>query len=305
MNTLIKIQFWAGLAAALLAAPVHAGEDRVDFDFNAGVGARYDSNVALLDLDASAGEPDAATELSAGLGVTIRPGGDLLAKFGYNFSGTRYREFSEFDLDLHHGYASLTLRKGLTDATIGVDHFSGILDGEDYLTQTQVSPSISRLFGTRWYLRGAYIRADKEYAQLTERNAVSDGVRGDVYLLLNGMRHYIALGAQAKSEHAQSADFDYESTMGQLKWAYTIDTASTEIELQTRVQFERRDYTTATLESGEARIDDRLRYKLAAAMPFSEYVSLSLSVEHTDNTSGLAEANIDRTVYAMELEVGF
>lgn len=305
MNTRNTIQLWTVLAVFLIGAPASAGEKPVEFDFNAGVGARYDSNVALIDLDASAGQPDAASELTAGLGMTIRPGGDLLLNLGYNYSGTRYREFSAFDLDLHQGHASLTLRKGLTDSTIAVDHFSGILDGEDYLTQTQVSPSIARLFGTRWYLRGAYVRADKDYADLTDRSTVSDAVRGDAYLLLNGMQHYLALGVQARSEDALNADFDYDSTMGQLKWAYTIMTSTTEIELQTRVQFERRDYTTATLESGEARIDDRLRTRVAATFPFSDYVSLATSVEHTDNTSGLAEANIDRTVYAMELKIEF
>ncbi|MDX1509334.1 MAG: hypothetical protein R3358_13695, partial [Woeseiaceae bacterium] len=75
MNTLIKLQFWALLAASLAGAPAIAREKPVDVDFNAAVGARYDSNVALLDLDASAGEPDSASELSAGLGVTIKPGG--------------------------------------------------------------------------------------------------------------------------------------------------------------------------------------------------------------------------------------
>ena len=55
MDTLFKQLYWQAIAGLLVTTPAFADDKRFDFDFNAGFGARYDSNVALVDLDNSAG----------------------------------------------------------------------------------------------------------------------------------------------------------------------------------------------------------------------------------------------------------
>lgn len=296
---------WTVLATLILAGASQADEERFDVDFNAGVGARYDSNVAIVELDSSAGEADAATLLEAGLGLKAAINEHLSLKLAYDYSGTRYREFSEFDLDLHHGHASIAVRSGAVDGGLAYDRFEGVLSGDDYLVQTQVSPSIARLFGTRFYLRGAYTRADKEFATLTERDATSDAMRVDAYLLFDGMSHYMALSAQSASEDALGSDFDFDGTMGQLSWGYRFDRPGTDIRLKAQLRIEQRDYDALLPDSDRNRVDDRMRAKLALEIPFTEHVSVGASVERTRNESGRAEANLDRTVYAMEFGVAF
>lgn len=305
MNTVTKTFRWAALAATLISAPGLADDKRLDFDFDASVAAKYDSNVALVELDSNAGEPDTATVAQARIGTSAKLGGNFLLKAGYDFSATRYRDFAGFDLDLHHGHLSLTMRKGPTDSSIAIDRFEGVLSGDDYLAQTQVSPSISRIFGSRWYLRGALTRADKSYAVLEERDARSDAVRFDTYLLLDGMKHYVALGAQALSEDARNDEHDFDSAMAQLSWFYRAELSSMDIELKTQLRHEIRDYDAVILESGQPRADDRTRITLAATVPLSDYFSVGASVEHTSNASALAEANLERTVYAMKFGVAF
>ena len=295
----------SALATLLIGAPGLADDQRFDFDFNAGIGAAYDSNVALLELDSNAGEADAATELEAGLGMTARIGGDFRLKAGYDYSATRYRRFSDFDLAMHHGHVSLTMRKGPVDSAVAVDRFEAVLSGQEYLTQTQVSPSISRLFVGRWYLRGAVTRADKSFSALDERDATSDALRIDAYLLLDGMQHYVAISAQVLNEDAVAAAYDYESAMGQLGWGYRFDRPAADIDLKVQLRYERREYGGVILESGRTRVDERIRAGLEVAIPFSEHVSVTASVEHTRNTSGIVDANVDRVVYAMEFGVAF
>lgn len=305
MNTFNKTYIWLALAGLLANVTARADDQRFDVDFNAGFAAKHDSNVAIVELDSSAGEADVASVYDAGLSVKARIGRDFALKVGYDYSGTRYREFSEFDLDLHHAHTSLTMRKGSTDTTIAFDRFNGVLDGEDYLTQTQVSPSIARLFGTRWYLRGAYTRADKSFATLDDRNATSDAMRADAYLLFDGMNHYLAVGVQTQAEEAINAEHTFDSVMTQLSWGYRVDLPSIEVMLKAQLRFEERDYAEFVLDSGETRVDDRTRARLEATIPFSRHVSVGASVERTSNTSGLAAANLDRTVYAMEFGVAF
>lgn len=296
---------WTALAALIIGGASQADDSRFDVDFNAGFGAKYDSNVAIVELDNSAGEADSATVLEAGLGFKAAIGDHVSLKVAYDYSGTRYREFSGFDLDLHHGHASLALRSGALDSALAFDRFEGVLSGEDYLVQTQVSPSIARLFGTRWYLRGAYTRADKEFATLSERDATSDALRVDAYLLIDGMDHYLSFAVQSASEDAVNADYDFDGAMGQLSWGYRFDLPSADIKLKAQLRYERRDYDALLPESTEQRVDDRMRAKLSLEIPFTEHVSVGASVEETRNESGLAGADLDRTVYAMEFGVAF
>ena len=305
MNALSTVLAGTALAAVLAGSGAFADDRRVDFDFNLGVGASYDTNVALIELDSNAGEPDAVALLEAGLGARVRLGENFRLATSYDFSATRYREFSDFDLDLHHGHLSLTRSKGLFDGAIAIDYFEGVLSGEDYLTQTQLSPSVSRLFGSRWFLRGAYARGDKAFATQQERNARSDALRFDTYLLLDGMDHYVALSAQALAEDARSADYDFGSVMGQLSWGYRIDNPRNDVNLKASLRFERREFDSVMLESGRMRSDDRLRARVAATIPLSEHATVAASIERTQNTSGLPSANLDRSVYTVEYGVAF
>jgi hypothetical protein len=305
MNTLIKSIITIVLAAFLLADVSHAGDKRFDFRFDARVGGQYDSNVALIDLDSSSGEPDLSTRVEAGIGVKAKLTNDTSISFAYDYSGTDYATYSEYDLDLHHGRVTLNSRFQAFDAGLSVDRYDGALDGEDYLSLTQVSPSIARLFGTRWYLRGAWLRTQKTYATLASRDADMTAFRGDVYFLLDGMRRYLAFGTQLGDENAFDAAYDFDSTQATLTYGRELGFSATDVRLKVQLRYEERDYTAAVPNEGESRLDRRLRMKIGTTFPFSEHVSLETWLEHTHNESNTAEANLDRTIAAMELAVSF
>lgn len=305
MYSSVKKSIVTALVGTLFGTAVLADDRRFEFDVNAGFTAQYDTNVAIVELDSSAGEADVANVFDAGIGTKARIGRGLQLRLGYDYSGTRYREFADFDLDLHHGHASLSMQKGPTESSVAVDRFEGVLAGQDYLVQTQISPSISRLFGTRWYLRGAYTRADKSFETLEDRNATSDALRADAYLLFDGMDHYVAASVQSQKENARSTDYTFDSVMGQLSWGYHVELPATEIMLKTQLRFEERDYGAVMPASASRRVDDRHRASIAASIPLSEHFSVEASVDHTRNTSELADANLERTVYAMKFSVEF
>lgn len=305
MKPLCKITASLLLVASFAGATAAADDKPLDFRFDAGVGATYDSNVALVDLDSSAGEPDTATVLEAGLGVRANFSRNAWLKVDYDYSGTRYRQFTDYDLDLHHAHVSLGGRRGAVDGVLAFDHFKGVLDGDDYLDHSQVSPAISRLFGSRWFLRGAYTRAEKTYEAYADRDATSDALRVDAYLLIDGMDHYLSLAAQALTEEARHADHSFDGMLAQLGWGYRIGSTLTDITLKAQVRLERRTYDAFILDSGETRVDDRARATLAAVIPFSDHVWVGARIEHTRNTSELPAAELDRTVYGMELGITF
>lgn len=299
MKTLTRIFRPTILVSLAVATAGHAEQPRVDFGFEAALAGKYDSNVALVELDSSAGEADTATALEAAITLTVNLDGGFRLETGYDYSGTRFREFTDFDLDLHHGRVAMGLRRRGFDSAVAVDRFAGLLDGEGYLVQTQVSPSIARLFGRRWYLRAAYTRADKSFDQAAERGATADAVRLDAYLLIDGMDHYLAAAATRTSEEALDSAFDFDSVSGQLTWGYRIAMPRTELRLRAQLRYEQRAYTALLRE------DDRMRAGLTLTVPLSQHVSIGASVDHTRNESDADAVSLDRTVYAMEFGVAF
>jgi len=300
----------SGIALALLslcfaATNASAAEHRVQFGFDAAAGFEYDSNVTLQDLDASSGEADTATMLDAALNMRIAAGDNVSLRFGYDISATTYQNYSEYDLTLHHFNMGLSRRGRYADVTIAVDRFDGVLDGEDYVSYTQVSPGIARLFGSSVYLRGAYVAADKEYDETSTRNAKSKAVRVDTYWLLDGMDRYWSVGLQKSSEDATDAELDFGAALLGITYAHSFELRSMTLQLKARLRLEERDYLNVTQSIGARREDKRLRSGLSVLIPFSDQVKLEANIELTDNTSNLDTAALERTTFGLNLAVSF
>ena len=300
MNTRSTHIIISVLLAAVAEGACRAEGHPVDMDFSAAAGMKHDSDVAVVELDSRTSESDAAVVLEAGLGMQATLTNVVDVELAYDYVGTDYRDVPEFDLDLHHAHAHASVTVGNTDAALAVDRFAGILAGHDYLVLTQVSPSVSRLFGTRLFLRGAYIRAEKSYAELTARDATSDALRSDVYMLFDGMDHFVALGVQITSEDAADAGYDYAGATGTLTWGHRFALARTDVRLNAQLRYEQREYRGATQDSGETRFDERIRARLDVTIPFSDHVWAVAWIEHTDNDSTFADAVLDRSVYGLK-----
>ncbi len=133
------------------------------FRFEGKVGAEYNSNVAVVDLDTNTGEGDWAATVNALAEVTVIPVDKLTLRAGYDFSQSLHDEFDAFDLAIHRGYAEVAFDFEI--ATVGVlgNLAQANLDGEEYLTLTQVQPYISKQFGNALFVRAAYSSTEKEF----------------------------------------------------------------------------------------------------------------------------------------------
>ena len=293
------------LPLCLAGTSVAADDQPMQFGFDASAGFEYDSNVALQDLDASSGEADTATLLDAGLYVQVAAGASGSVRLGYDVSATAYQDFSEYDLTLHHVNLDLSRSGRFFDAAIAVDRFDGVLNGDDYVSFTQVSPSISRLFGDRVFLRGAYIAAEKEYDALSTRNADSAAVRIDTYWLLDGMDRYWSIGLRKSTEDAQDPELDFDAALLAIAYAHSFELPSMTLQFKAQIRYEERDYLNITQSIGSRRKDERFRGGLSAIVPFNKYVQLEADVELTDNQSNQATAELERMKFGVNLAVNF
>lgn len=300
-------------ALCLLAGslPAAASSDRVDFSGEAATGIEYDSNVNVLDLDTTTGRGDTALLIDLGVGADITLTESTALKLGYDWSQTRYRDLSDFDLDIHHVSAALKYDAGPFNAGLGLHHVDAQLGGDDFLTLRRFSPSVAKLFGERLYLRGAYVRTGKEHQADTGRSAVNHGFSADAFLFLDGAGRYVAFGWLTADEDAGNDDYDYDGYRLKLTYARQIEWPGVDVELKSRLQLERRDYrqvldSSSLLEADpRRRSDERLRAALLIGVPVTEWLAVESGVEYASNHSNLASVDFDEMSYSLRLAAAF
>ena len=104
-----KLSSSAGVGALILmSGAAHAQEAPTTsgpaFTFEGKIGAEYNSNVAVQELDANTGQGDWAATLNARADVSGAPMDKLKLSAGYEFSQTLHDEFDAFDITLHRLY---------------------------------------------------------------------------------------------------------------------------------------------------------------------------------------------------------
>lgn len=305
MNRLMLSKIFLLLGSLLISSALLAGENKASFAFDAKLGYLNDSNAGISDLDTNSGSADTATTYGLALSASLPISNHFVSRIGYDFNDTSYENLSQFDLGLHHAFAELTWKPSLLDANINVEKLSATLDGDDYLDLVQVTPSISRLIGNKVYLRGAYTQASKRYDTLPNRDASNDAYRADVYMLIDNMDRYIAVGIQNSEEDADDAAFDYSSLRWNMTYGHTFAVASRDMKFKASLSHEGRTYAIEDDSIGDNRQDKRMRLRVGADWHILEHVSLAAHVEHTDIRSNLESAILGKTVFGLGVNATF
>jgi hypothetical protein len=182
-----------------------------------------------------------------------------------------------------------------------LQHAVAELDGNEFLTLTQLSPYVSRLAGQRLFLRFALADTDKDFAGNPARDASTSSLSGDAYVFLNGLTTYLVFGHRYDDENAVSAEFDYVGRRLSFQLSQRLAVRAREITLRMYVRAEDRDYRAVTPSIGSLRRDDRRELEMVAEIPAGRRVVTRVGVKRADNDSNLAAVDFAETV----LSVGF
>lgn len=292
-------------ALVLLGAPAQAqqadGSGERVFRFEGKVGAEYNSNVAVLDLDTNTGQGDWAATINALVEAGGKPVDRLTLRGGYEFSQAMHDAFDAFDLALHRGFAETAY--DFDFVTIGVlgNVAQANLDGEQYLTYKQVSPYVSRQFGDSLFVRLAYAATDKSFEGRPQRDATSDALAADAYFFLDGTRRYIAFGGKATKEDANSDELDFNGRSARVRFVQRFDAFDREVAFRAGAEFERRDYENPTALIGAPREDKRTGVDLSLESPVAGGVFVEGAYRFGGYQSNLASANYDEHVTSLKL----
>jgi len=292
-------------SAAVANREADATRDTRPLSFQVGTGLEYDSNVAVLDLDSTTNAGDTAVLLDLGVDYDLPADRRLGFQTGYHFSQTLHQDFDTFDVRIHRGSAAASYDLGRLDAGASLQHAQAELDGEDFLTLTQLSPYVSRLLGKRLFLRLAYARSDKDFAGRPERDATNDSLAADAYVFVNGLTTYLVFGYRYDDEDALDAQFDYAGHKLHAQLSKRIALAARELTSKTYLRYETRDYANPTPSINAERGDDRWQIESTLELPVGERVIARFSYKHSDNRSNLSSVDFDENVVSVGFESTF
>jgi hypothetical protein len=289
-------------AAARVDTPAPAaGGDADAVTFELGAGFEHDSNVAVLELDASADAGDAAALLEFGVAYDRAAEAKLDFGAGYNFSESAHEDFSAFDVRIHRGSARMSYDFGRLDLGATLQHAYAELDGAEFLTLTQLSPYLSRLVGQRLFLRFAYADTEKDFAGNPARDATASSLSSDAYVFVNGLNTYLVFGHRYDDEDAVDAEFDYTGRRLSLQLSQRFAMRARELTLRTYLRLEERDYREVTESIAALRRDERRELETVAEIAVGRRVLARVGLKRAENESNLPAVDFAETV----LSVGF
>lgn len=290
-------------AAAGDPAPVRDDQQAVTFEV--GTGLEYDSEVAVLELDTAANAGDLAALLDFGVGYHRPAKGPFDVSAGYNFSQSLHEDFDEFNVRIHRGSGTLSYDLGRVDIGATLQYADAALHGDEFMTFAQTSPYVSKLVGKRLFLRFAYAYTEKRFASDPLRNADADGLSGDAYVFLDGLRRYLVLGYRYDSEDAIARQFDFTGYRVSAQLAQRLMAGKHELTLRTYLRYETRNYEGLTPSIGAPRDDDRVQLEATLELPLKKHLVARLGYKHGDNRSNLPSVDFDENVLSASVAATF
>jgi len=294
--------------ASLCVAPAAWAEtspDPIRLSAEFSVGGITDSDVGIADLDQTTRNSDTALKLGAKLNVEAKPTNKLTLRAGYEFNDTQYQEFSDFDLQTHLATGEAAYTIGKTDAGLMVAFADARLDGASYLVLSQASPFVQRTFGSSLVLRGAYVRAERDFKIEDGRDATSDELQADAFFLLDSTNRYVILGGKTGTSKADDSTFSFTSGGGKARFVNRFDLFGQEAKLRLGAEAEIRDFESIPAGMTETRRDELLAGTGDLSVPIRGPISLDLGYEYRARESNLQAADYDEHVGRAELKVAF
>jgi len=272
-----------------------------DIYLDLSLGAEYDSNVTINDIDLASNLNDVAFIFKAKAGVKHRSKNKVTTKASYTFLDKKYDELSPFDQRVHFG--NLDISKRFERTTIGVTgrYLEAKLDGQSYVEVVQFSPYVAHYFGTKYFARMHYTFGDKTYKFRPERDGGVHAIGLDGYYFLNGTRQFISTGYRFKSVGAYEKQLAYDSHRLTAKYTQKIKLGSRDTTVSIYGRYERRKYDDFNFAVGDIREDNRVRVGLSwkAPLPANAYIKFDLNLSDID--SNLAIVDHSKTVTGLTL----
>lgn len=301
------------LGSLAFSLPLHA--EPVDIDLSADIGAEYDSNVGVAELDALTNEGDWATTLSLGVEARWTATERVDVKGGLHHDRKDYHNLDKYDLTITRGdiQASYAFRA----LTLGISRHDAFahLDQEDFMTFSQTSLFASRLIGQTLYLRGQFAHQTKAFDDQPLRDADNQSWGGDVYWFSRGANTYVSAGLSQESEDARQDNYSYDGFSLKARWSHKLTLADRESQVQLGWRYVKKDFAgPATAPAPDLlgrttalpdRADRQQHWEARWSLALNRHVTVAAEITYADYGSNFSAADYQETVTALQLQSRF
>jgi hypothetical protein len=293
-----------------------------EFDGELQLGAEYNTNVHIKELELASGESDISSILAGQLNGHWRPTDKLKLDMSYSLRQQEQLKASQFDSQLQ--LMSADLSYGFDLFTLGSNfyHANAKLADDPFLTMQQASLYGAGFASDKLYLRASLTLADKEFDKTPMRDADNTTLTTDLYYFLDSGKSFVSLGISYGEEEAKDTAFSYHNWGAKLGWSTQTVGWEMEQKWQLGWQWDKRDYSKG-ITSANAASDSKNIYhfapyqssserndylnKLYASweIAFTSYLALETKLEYGDTDSSLSSADYRDTRSSMLLKVRF
>jgi len=268
-----------------------------EFRAEVAIGAEYDSNVAVDEVDLNSSQSDYALTLDANIGLHSQLSEKAELDLSYDYSQSSYAEFSQVNRQTHILGSSLDFNLDKLDTGVSLFYIVSNLDQKKFLEFVRVSPSVSGFLAKKWFGRAAFVYADKTIEERSARDAVSNAGEIDAYYFRRGLRSYFNFGVQYKHENARDNQFDYQSGNLKIRYIHRFELFSKVAVLQLALRYEDRNYTSKTESIDKKRRDKRERWRAELKVPVIHNGQVQFYAGYSDYDSNLPRADYRQNIF--------
>ncbi|WP_421990924.1 hypothetical protein [Qipengyuania sp.] len=269
------------------------------------VGLRYDSEVAVDELDLASRQSDEALRARIRLGYEADIGEDTDARVSYGISQTWYEEFTTFDLQTHTLAASVSHDLGPARAGLSYRYIHARLDRDGLLDVHRVAPSLSGFVSKGVFVRAEALYRDTDFAGRVDRDNEAMGGGFNLYFFMDGNKRYFAAGYDFTDVDAVDDQFDYVGHAFQLRFSQKFPIGSGKGRLRAGWRYQLRDYQAVTPAIGMEREDDRHRLRAELELPITDLLGVSTRYSYYDYESNLPSADYQQHLVDIALRAEF
>lgn len=280
-------------------------EAPLTFSGSLAVGAEYNSNVSVAELESAIGQSDTAATVDASLDADWQASPQLNISGGYSFSSQSYQDFDAFDLDMHMLYADIS--HDFETFTLGASHYyaDANLGGDDFLILNQSSIYAGKLLNEQWFVRGALNVSDKSFTGFEARDADTLGLSLDAFWFFNQGQSSLVLGYAFDDEDTRSRAFAYEADTLRIRYSNRFNLMGLNSDLQLGFRTQHRDYKGITPAIGVPRDDKQYVADASLTVDVQPWIAITGRLERGDYQSRLSSADYTEERVSLNVELSF
>lgn len=289
----------------IAATTAQQADEPLSLSGNVAMGAEYNSNLSVTELESSSGQSDVAGTVDANANVSWEPNDRFAAEGGYSYSASRYQDIDTYDLDLHLLFADLSY--DFTALTLGTNYYFADADlgSDSFLTLNQYSLYAGKLFSDQWYLRGALNFTDKDFDTFNGRDADNEGYSVELYRFFNDGRTSVSGGYTYEEEATRDLSFLYAADTLRLRLNHRFSVASRDARFQLGYRLQDREYDYITPSIGVPRDDGAQVIDARLEMDVAKNLAVIGRVEHGNHESRLPSADFNDNRMSLALQLSF